>query len=154
MIFVGNKAAPSLIETLKKNYIEDDQRRWERLGQNPLWVVLDLVRHFTDWNPVLEAMKVDLLRANKNAKEGTFLVMVRTRLLHEQMAEVIEWREVLRIHQAIAERVTKLSVDYPKDEELSKRLENFKAQMEYDATTIKTIMEQLKNLIQLVGLSR
>lgn len=154
MIFVGEKAAPSLIEILKKNYIEDDQRRWERLGQNPLWVVLDLVRHFTDWSPVLEAMKVNLKRANENGKDGTFLVMVRTRLLHGQMAKVIEWREVLRIHQAIAERVTELSVDHPEDGELSTRLENFKAQMKYDATTINTIMEQLKNLIQLVGLSR
>lgn len=154
MIFVGNNAALNLIEILKNHYTEDDQRRWARLEQDQLWVVPDLAYLFTHWNPVLQAMKVDLKRADISGRKGMFPVMVQTRVLHEQMAKVIEFREALRVHQAIAERVTELCVDRPRDEELSKRLKKFEGQMNYDATTINTIMEQLQNLIRLVGLSR
>ena len=154
MIFVGNNTAPNLIETLKKHYTENDQRRWARLEQDQLWVVPDLVSLFTHWNPVVEAMKADLEHASISQRKDMFPVMVQTRVLHQQMAKVIELREALRVHQAIAERVIELCADRPRGEELSKRLKKFEAQMKYDATTINTIMEQLQNLIQLVGLSR
>lgn len=154
MIFVGNNAALNLIKILKNHYTEDDQRRWARLEQNQLWAVSDLAYLFTHWNPVLKAMKADLKRADISGREGTFPVMVQTRVLHEQVATVIELREALRVHQAIAERVIELCVDRPRDEELSKRLKKFEGQMKYDATTIDTIMKRLQNLIQLVGLSR
>lgn len=82
--------------------------------------------------------------------KGILPVTIQTRLLHQQMQTAIEIREVLRIHQAIANHVIKLNLIGTADKDLDDRLELIKGQMDHNAATIDTVKEQLQNLIQLV----
>lgn len=156
MIFVGNAATPNLRDTLIDHYTEAGQKRWARLGQCQFWAVPDLLGLFTHWNTVLNALKMNLRNAEISGQKGNLPVMIQTRLLHQQMATAIELREVLRIHKAIAECIRRLGQSTYANEaklDLFRRIGMIEDQMNYDATTIDTIKEQLQNLIQLVRLS-
>ncbi|EAW20750.1 uncharacterized protein NFIA_112740 [Aspergillus fischeri NRRL 181] len=148
-IIVGNPLIPDLINVLERHYTENSWARWQRLERNILWIVPDLLYLFTNWNAVIVAMKAHLYSAESSGMEGILPVTIQTRFLHQQMQTAIEIREVLRIHQAIANHVIKLNSIGPADKDLDDRLELIKGQMDHNASTIDTVKEQLQNLIQL-----
>lgn len=149
-IIIGNAMIPDLITVLERHYTESSCARWQRLEKNILWIVPDLLYLFTNWNAVIIAMKAHLYSAESSGMKGILPVTIQTRLLHQQMQTAIEIREVLRIHQAIANHVIKLNLIGTADKDLDDRLELIKGQMDHNASTIDTVKEQLQNLIQLV----
>ncbi|KAH1593640.1 hypothetical protein KXX44_008033 [Aspergillus fumigatus] len=148
-IIIGNAMIPDLITVLERHYTESSCARWQRLEKNILWIVPDLLYLFTNWNAVIIAMKAHLYSAESSGMKGILPVTIQTRLLHQQMQTAIEIREVLRIHQAIANHVIKLNLIGTADKDLDDRLELIKGQMDHNAATIDTVKEQLQNLIQL-----
>ncbi|EDP49498.1 hypothetical protein AFUB_075270 [Aspergillus fumigatus A1163] len=148
-IIIGNAMIPDLITVLERHYTESSCARWQRLEKNILWIVPDLLYLFTNWNAVIIAMKAHLYSAESSGMKGILPVTIQTRLLHQQMQTAIEIREVLRIHQAIANHVIKLNLIGTADKDLDDRLELIKGQMDHNASTIDTVKEQLQNLIQL-----
>jgi hypothetical protein len=142
---------PDLSNVLYKHYLENDRRRWKRIDYCPLWIVPDLLVLFTNWNPVIDAMKANLHSAKTSGTKNILQVMMQTHLLHQQMARAIEMREVLRIHQAITNHVIQINEETTANLELHKRLKLINEQMSYNTTSIDTIKDQLQNLIQLVG---
>jgi hypothetical protein len=149
-LFIGNELCPNLINNVRKHYTSDNNRRWKRLSQNPLWAFSDLFFLFTNWPGVLGDMWTSFQEMETCVFRGALPVITQTQVLHEQMAKVIEIREILRVHREAINTVIDLG-EHGRDDKFTKLLDLMKRQTSYDAATIDTIKEQLQNLIQLVG---
>ncbi|PKX95172.1 uncharacterized protein P174DRAFT_127072 [Aspergillus novofumigatus IBT 16806] len=148
MIFIGNHARPDLIQTVTKHYSSDSARRWKRLLKEPRWGIADCLYLFADWTSILDTLRDKLREAELRSSGNRLPVAVRTRLLHQQTATVVEVRESLRFYQAVIVH-TRDKQNGRIGEDLSDQLRQMKRQLDHNMITLDTLKDQLSNLINL-----
>jgi hypothetical protein len=152
VVLIGSPKTTDFIALIQKHYCDDSYRRWKRLGRNLTHMIPDMFYLFTDWAPALASLKGMLQDAEMRSMSGSVPVTVRTRILHYQIATVIELREVLRFHQAVIDQTlhSRLPV-FGGAADTVDQLKRMARQMDHNAITLDTVKDQLANLIQLVS---
>lgn len=168
IVFFVDGLGSSLYDKLKTYYTESNFRRWGRLMQNNLWALEDLVYLYVDWSPILDSLRNFWRDAALSAYKEEHSVMARTSLLHKRIGAVIQFREILRLQQAIVQHAMYLIRQYERidgkyfnadslnylheDFELLYRFRAIDGQMSYSRITVDNIADQFQNLLQLVCL--
>lgn len=150
VILIGSPMTPNMITAIKRHYCEDSYRRWKRLGLNMTHLIPDLLYLFTDWTSTLASLKRILQDAEMRSISGSVPVTAHTRILHHQIAVVIELRESLRFQQAvIGQTMNSQKQGWGDSHNIRSQLDRMEKQMAHNAITLDTVKDQLANLIQL-----
>ncbi|KAF2180139.1 hypothetical protein K469DRAFT_753615 [Zopfia rhizophila CBS 207.26] len=168
IFFFADGLGSSPYNKLKRYYTETNFRRWRRLAQNHLWALEDLVYLYVDWSSILDSLRKFRKNSELSAYKEEHSVMAQTRLLHMHIGTVIQFRELLRLQQAIVRHAMSLIRQYERvddtffkadslnylqeDFELLYRFRAIDDQMSYSRITVDNIADQLQNLLQLVCL--
>lgn len=164
----------SLSERLEKHYTSEGSRRWDRLCGCLSWIYLDLFYVFTNWDSTLEVARfnveakeqvrihnhnVKLTYSNLQAEDMFNRIVIapivqQTRELHRDASTTLALQEGLRLHQASVKRFQRSLQSAPDSTEVAAlrvRMEYVSESLEFYETTCLTILEQQRNLLNLVS---
>jgi uncharacterized protein (DUF2267 family) len=131
-----------------KHYSSESARRWNRLLKEPRWGIADCLYLFADWTSTLDTLRDKLHEAELRSSGNRLPVTVRTRLLHQQTATVVEVRESLRFYQSVIVH-TRDKQNGHIGQDLGDQLRQMKRQLDHNMITLDTLKDQLSNLINL-----
>jgi len=127
-----------------------DQPREDEEGV--CWIFSRLYWLLTDWQNILSEISTRLNEAEANSHGRHLPVKTRTRLLHNEVDRLYEFKEYLHFHNRAFKKLQKLKADVPKREQkdpLWTDMDDAVEELEQYDSTIDGLKERFNNLIEL-----